>query len=84
MEALTTRAAKLIKVDLVEPEHVIGKSTVEALQSGAVYGFAGEIEGIVHAIRRELGVERQRGRDRRAGRAHRAAHRRSSRPSTRT
>ena len=35
---------------LVEPEHAIGKSTIEALQAGAVYGFAGEVEGIVHAI----------------------------------
>jgi type III pantothenate kinase len=59
MEALTSRAAKLTKVDLIEPENVIGKSTVEALQSGAVYGFAGEIEGIVGAIRRELGVDAQ-------------------------
>ncbi len=56
LEALTTRAAKLIKIDLVEPEHAIGKSTTEALQSGAVYGFAGELEGIVHAIWDELGV----------------------------
>ncbi len=56
LEALTTRAARLIKVELVEPEHAIGKSTTEALQSGAVYGFAGEVEGIVHAIWKELGV----------------------------
>jgi type III pantothenate kinase len=55
LEALTTRAAKLIKVEVAEPEHAIGKSTTEALQSGAVYGFAGEIEGIVHAIWKELG-----------------------------
>jgi type III pantothenate kinase len=59
LEALTTRAAKLIKVEVAEPEHAIGKSTIEALQSGAVYGFAGEIEGIVHAIWRELGSEVQ-------------------------
>jgi type III pantothenate kinase len=59
LEALTTRAAKLIKVEVAEPEHAIGKSTTEALQSGAVYGFAGEIEGIVHAIWRELGEEVQ-------------------------
>ena len=59
LEALTTRAAKLIKVELVEPEHAIGKSTIEALQSGAVYGFAGEIEGIVHAIWAELGEQAQ-------------------------
>jgi type III pantothenate kinase len=57
LEALTTRAAKLIKVELVEPEHAIGKSTTEALQSGAVYGFAGEVEGVVHAIWGELGQE---------------------------
>ena len=55
LEALTTRAARLFKVELVDPEHAIGKSTTEALQSGAVYGFAGEIEGIVHAIWDELG-----------------------------
>ena len=59
LEALTTRAAKLIKVEVAEPEHAIGKSTTEALQSGAVYGFAGEIEGIVHAIWRELGEQVQ-------------------------
>jgi len=57
LEALTSRAAKLIKVELVEPEHAIGKSTTEALQSGAVYGFAGEVEGVVHAIWAELGEE---------------------------
>lgn len=57
LEALTTRAAKLIKVELVEPEHAIGKSTTEALQSGAVYGFAGEVEGVVHAIWEELGLK---------------------------
>ena len=57
LEALTTRAAKLIKVEVAEPEHAIGKSTIEALQSGAVYGFAGEIEGIVHAVWRELGEQ---------------------------
>ncbi|MEI6727361.1 MAG: type III pantothenate kinase, partial [Actinomycetes bacterium] len=56
---LTSRAAKLIKVELAEPEHAIGKSTTEALQSGAVYGFAGEIEGIVHAIWEELGERAQ-------------------------
>jgi type III pantothenate kinase len=57
LEALTTRAAKLTKIDLIEPAHAIGKSTTEALQAGAVYGFAGEVEGIVHAIWQELGVE---------------------------
>ncbi len=55
MEALTTRAAKLVKVELVEPEHAIGKATAESLQSGMVYGFAGQVEGVVHAIWDELG-----------------------------
>ena len=59
MEALTTRAAKLIKVDLIEPEHAIGKSTTEGLQSGAVYGFAGQVEGIVAADPRRSWARRR-------------------------
>ena len=56
MEALTTRAARLIKVDITEPDHAIGKDTVEAMQSGAVYGFAGQVDGIVKEIWGELGA----------------------------
>src|SRR5438876_9781290 len=57
MEALFDRAARLVKVDYVEPPQVIGKTTAGALQSGLVYGFAGQVDGIVDAIRRELGAE---------------------------
>jgi type III pantothenate kinase len=57
MEALFRRAARLVKVDYVEPPHVIGKTTEQALRSGLVYGFAGQVDGIVEAIRRELGVQ---------------------------
>jgi type III pantothenate kinase len=57
MDALFQRAARLTKVDFVEPPTVIGKTTVAALQSGLVYGFAGQVDGIVQAIRGELGVE---------------------------
>lgn len=57
MEALFARAARLVKVDYTEPPHVIGKTTEEALRSGLVYGFAGQVDGIVDAIRRELGVD---------------------------
>jgi type III pantothenate kinase len=57
MEALFARAARLVKVDYVEPPSVIGKSTAAALQSGLVYGFAGQVDGIVDAIRGELGAE---------------------------
>jgi len=59
MEALFARAARLVKIDYVEPPSVIGKTTVGGLQSGVVYGFAGQVDGIVAAIRRELGVDAQ-------------------------
>jgi type III pantothenate kinase len=57
MEALTERAAALPKIDLVPPRSVIGKTTVDAIRSGVVYGFAGQVDGIVEAIRGELGAE---------------------------
>jgi type III pantothenate kinase len=57
MDALFARAARLRKIDFVEPETVIGKTTVAALQSGVVYGFAGQVDGIVERIRGELGAE---------------------------
>ena len=57
MEALFARAARLVKVDFVKPPSVIGKSTATALQSGLVYGFAGQVDGIVERIRAELDAE---------------------------
>jgi type III pantothenate kinase len=57
MDALFARAARLVKVDYAEPPQVIGKTTAGALQSGLVYGFAGQVDGIVDAIRGELGAE---------------------------
>ena len=57
MEALFARAARLVKVDYVAPETVIGKTTVGGLQSGLVYGFAGQVDGIVGRIREELGAD---------------------------
>src|ERR1700751_2844930 len=57
MDALFARAARLVKVDYVEPPQVIGKTTAGALQSGLVHGFAGQVDGIVDAIRSELDVE---------------------------
>ncbi len=59
MDALFARAARLVKVDFVEPASVIGKTTAAGLQSGLVYGFAGQVDGIVAAIRAELGAEAQ-------------------------
>lgn len=56
IDALASRAAQLRKVELVAPRSVIGKNTVEALQSGAVFGFAGQVDGLVDRITDELGT----------------------------
>jgi type III pantothenate kinase len=57
MDALFERAARLVKVDYIEPPSPIGKTTATALQSGLVYGFAGQVDGIVDAICGELGSD---------------------------
>jgi len=54
VDALAVAAARLLKVELMRPRSVIGKSTVEALQSGIIYGFAGQIDGLVRRITAEL------------------------------
>jgi type III pantothenate kinase len=56
LDALAAKAAQLRKIELVTPRNVIGKNTVEALQSGAIYGFAGQVDGLVDRIVEELGV----------------------------
>ena len=55
IDALYDRAAKLPKVELAQPRALIGKNTVDAIRSGIVYGFAGQVEGIVRRLRAELG-----------------------------
>jgi type III pantothenate kinase len=57
LEALSERAAKLPKVDLVEPRAVIGKSTVEAIRAGVIFGYAGQVDGIVRRLHEEVGQE---------------------------
>ncbi|MBM15791.1 MAG: pantothenate kinase [Nitrospina sp.] len=54
LEALFKNTAKLPRVDMTFPEKVIGKSTVESLRSGAVYGFSGMVEAVVKQIKNEL------------------------------
>ncbi len=56
MDALFARASRLVRVDFAEPPSVIGKTTVGGLQSGLVYGFAGQVDGIAGHIREELGA----------------------------
>ncbi|MFI5955472.1 type III pantothenate kinase [Cryptosporangium sp. NPDC051539] len=55
VDALAARAAQLRKVELVRPRSVIGKNTVEALQSGIIFGFAGQVDGIARRMVDELG-----------------------------
>ncbi len=55
VDALAARAAQLRKVELVRPRSVIGKNTVECLQSGVLYGFAGQVDGLVRRIVAEIG-----------------------------
>ncbi|HEY2441767.1 MAG TPA: type III pantothenate kinase [Streptosporangiaceae bacterium] len=54
VDALSRRAAQLLKVELARPHRVIGRNTVECLQSGIIYGFAGQVDGIVTRLAREL------------------------------
>ncbi len=55
LDALYTHAAALRSVELVRPRSVIGRSTVESIQSGVLYGFAAQVDGIVERIFEEIG-----------------------------
>ena len=55
MDALFGRAAGLRRVELQAPKHVIGKSTAESIQSGALYGFSAQVDGLVDRFVAELG-----------------------------
>ena len=55
MDALFRHAAALRRVELVEPRSVIAKSTVESIQSGVLYGFAGQVDGVCERFQAELG-----------------------------
>jgi type III pantothenate kinase len=56
LEALGRRGAQLRKVELLRPRTVIAKNTVEALQSGMLYGFASQVDGIVARMTAEMGL----------------------------
>ena len=53
--ALVSAGAQLTGIEFVEPRSVIGKTTVEAIQAGVLYGFAGQVDGIVERMREEIG-----------------------------
>ena len=53
-EALSARAARLFRVELVRPKEAIGRNTVSNLQSGIIYGYAGLVDGLVNRMRAEM------------------------------
>jgi type III pantothenate kinase len=55
-EALYQRAAKLPRIELIKPKSVIGKNTISAMQAGIVYGYVGQVDGIVSRIIEEYGT----------------------------
>jgi type III pantothenate kinase len=57
LEALAERAARLPRVELIEPRALIGKSTIDAVRAGVIYGYAGQVDGIVRRLRAEMGEE---------------------------
>lgn len=55
LDALISKTAKLPKIELIKPDKVIGKNTVTSMQSGMIYGYAGQIEYIVSKMKEEMG-----------------------------
>ena len=55
LDALLAHTAKLVRVELLAPDTVIGRSTMAAIQSGLLWGFVGQIEGMVRRMTEELG-----------------------------
>lgn len=57
LDALTSRAARLVKIDLVAPARAIGKSTAESMRSGVVFGTVAMVDGVVERMKDELGPD---------------------------
>jgi type III pantothenate kinase len=55
-DALFERAAKLYRVELAKPKHVVGRNTIQAIQSGLVYGYVALVDGLVTRIQQEQAV----------------------------
>jgi len=53
-EALVAKAAKLPRVELTKPRSLIGKNTVTSMQAGIIYGFVGQVEGIINRMKKEI------------------------------
>lgn len=57
MDALYTHASKLPKIEIERPDHVIGQSTIGAMQSGVYFGYVGQVDGIVKKIQKQMDVD---------------------------
>ncbi|OXM82485.1 type III pantothenate kinase [Paenibacillus rigui] len=56
-EALYQRAAKLPRIELVKPKSVVGRNPISSMQAGIIYGFAGQVDGIVSRIQEEYATQ---------------------------
>jgi type III pantothenate kinase len=56
-EALFRRAARLARVDVRKPAHLVGRNTQESVQAGLFYGYVGLVEGLVRRLRDEIGAD---------------------------
>ncbi len=58
-DALFEKAARLPRIELIRPSHAVGKTTVESMQAGVIFGFAGQTDGLVRRIAVEIGSVNQ-------------------------
>lgn len=56
-EALFQRAAKLPRIELVKPNKIIGRNTVASMQAGLIFGYIGQVDGIVNRMKEEIGSD---------------------------
>ncbi|GAA0320641.1 type III pantothenate kinase [Bacillus carboniphilus] len=56
-EALYSKAAKLPRIEIARPDQIIGKNTVSAMQSGILFGYVGQVEGIVTRMKNQSNVK---------------------------
>jgi len=56
-EALYQRAAKLPRIELTKPKSVVGRNSVTSMQAGIIYGYVGQVDGIVNRIKKEFNVQ---------------------------
>ncbi|HET6613455.1 MAG TPA: type III pantothenate kinase [Kofleriaceae bacterium] len=54
-EALYQHAAKLPRVEMIAPDHVVGKNTIASMQSGLIFGYAGMVDAVIDRIREQVG-----------------------------